>query len=79
MTVGSLLHPRVRTVTGGAALARVTRAMLANDAEALPVVPSNGKVMGLVTSTGLIAYLARAGAPSRRRLDQDGDRGPSGE
>lgn len=63
-TVGSLVHPRVRTVTGGTALYRVARAMLANDVDAVPVVSSNGTVVGLVTATDLIVHLARLGETS---------------
>jgi CBS domain-containing protein len=64
--VRSLLKTRVRKVTEGAALHRVARAMLANDVDAVAVVSSTGKAVGLVTATDLVAHLAQSSKPARR-------------
>jgi len=50
---------RVRTVTEAATVRTVARAVLANDADAVAVVSSTGKVVGLVTATDLVSHLAQ--------------------
>jgi CBS-domain-containing membrane protein len=54
-----LRRRRVRTVGEAATLRTVSRAVLANDADAVAVVSPAGAVVGLITATNLVAYLAR--------------------
>jgi acetoin utilization protein AcuB len=56
---------RVRTVTEAATMRTVARAVLANDADAVAVVSSAGKVVGLITATDLVSHLA--GPANRNR------------
>jgi acetoin utilization protein AcuB len=56
---------RVRTVTEGATMRSVARAVLTNDTDAVAVVSSAGRVVGLITATDLVSYLA--GPASRNR------------
>jgi CBS-domain-containing membrane protein len=56
---------RVRTVTEAATIRTVARAVLANDSDAVAVVSSAGRVVGLITATDLVSHLARSASQPR--------------
>lgn len=71
VTVGDAMSTQVRTISPDRPLAEAATIMLDEDVNRLPVVESNGKLVGLVSRGDLVRAFARPDAEIRHDIQED--------